>query len=128
MSDMVEMYREQREFTRDRRAHWHECPSEGCQFGGNPVKVAPAGKCRHCGWIAPGERGSDIAAARNTAKEREDQHAAELADKAARQADRTCEFCKRVFPHARAMRQHRAMYHAKRVAKMERERGVSARV
>lgn len=61
MSDYGDFCREQREFKRATRSQWVECNSPGCQFGGNPIKVAPGEACRHCGVIAPSRRGSDVA-------------------------------------------------------------------
>lgn len=77
------------------------------------------------------ERGgmTDIAVTHRTSTEREDQHASEQADKAAREADCTCEFCHKVFVNAWSRRRHRAMYHARRLAKIaSRSRRVGAGV
>src|SRR5512146_528002 len=59
VSDYGDFCREQRQSKRMARLSWHECPSPGCQFGGNPVKVPPGGKCLHCGWQAPGKEGDN---------------------------------------------------------------------
>jgi len=68
-SDYGDFCREQREFKQRRRTQWIECSSPGCQFGGNPVKVAPGEKCRHCGVRVSGERGSDLRYARKVTNE-----------------------------------------------------------
>jgi hypothetical protein len=70
MGDIGDYWSEAREYRRDARSMWIECSSPGCQFGGNPVKVAPGRKCHHCGEIAPGERGSDTRYARRQEQSR----------------------------------------------------------
>lgn len=106
MSDMGDDFRAMREFKRDARQLWVECPSPGCDFGGNPVKVAPGSKCRHCGWMAPGERGSDVALARQKEKERWRAEEAAADRKARTQAERTCPQCGKNLRTKAGMLQH----------------------
>jgi hypothetical protein len=56
-----------------------------------------------------------IAHSSTLTSERESQHAAEQADKAAR----TCDLCPRWFKTEQALQQHRWMYHRRRLAKVE---------
>jgi hypothetical protein len=115
--DFVREEATQCEFKRYARTQWHECPSVGCQFGGNPVKVPPGGNCRHCGWTAPGERGADTKAAARMQSARWEREAADEAQRAARRAKRTCDLCGKLFINAKAMGHHRTMKHARKLAK-----------
>jgi len=111
MGDVGDYWNEHRDFKRAARSMWHECTSPGCQFGGNPVKVAPGSKCRHCGVRAPGQRGSDVLHAREIAA----QHIIDKAKNANRKAEklalRTCHFGK-IFKSENAMRDHKRDKHA----------------
>lgn len=93
MGDMGDYWREARDYRRAARSQWHECPSAGCQFGGNPVKVAPGGRCRHCGWIAPGQRGEDARYARKRVAEIAADQDRRDRDRALTMSKRTCKLC-----------------------------------
>jgi ferredoxin len=114
---MGDLYRELREFKRDMRTAWHECPSSGCQFGGNPVKVAPGCKCRHCGWRAPGKIGDDKAAAYKLEAERHEREQRAKTERDAKRAKRTCPLCRHVFGSPAAMQAHLATRHRKRMGR-----------
>ena len=58
MSEMGDFYREMRQERSALRRHWHECPHCAVRFG-TGTSVAPGGRCRNCGWQAPGEHGDD---------------------------------------------------------------------
>ena len=113
MGDMIDQFREAREFKRAARRHWHECPSPGCQFGGNPVKVPPGGNCRHCNWQAPGEKGSDRAAAEHEMWEAEWRKIKAEAKAAEKKSARTCRFCSRHFNTPQGRASHERDVHAK---------------
>lgn len=106
MGDVGDYWNEARAFKRDARRLWLECPSPGCQFGGNPVKVAPGDKCRHCGWRAPGARGSDSRYARAQERKRflVEEDATERRWK--KDEGRTCAVCGKRLKSSTARQQH----------------------
>lgn len=116
MSEYGEFCRDMRQFKRDRRSNWHECTSPGCQFGGNPVKVAPGRPCRHCGVTAPGERGRDVDLARSLAEHREEQAAEAAAEKRSRRELRTCPHCGKICKSRDGREHHVRMKHGGRHA------------
>lgn len=115
MGDVGDYWNEHRDFKRAARRYWLECPSASCQFGGNPVKVAPGCKCRHCGWVAPGERGSDARNARMDEGERLWLEMETDRKKAEKKALRTCKFCNREFSTPQGRASHEKDYHKKRI-------------
>lgn len=124
MSEMGDDFRAQREFRREARSQWHDCPN--CIYGGNARKIAPGAACHECGWVAPGRRGEDLEHARRAERTTWDDEARDLAQKAARQADqadRTCDICKRVFGNRDSLRMHRRMKHAKHARRLQRSGG-----
>ena len=126
MGDLGDYWRDARAFRRAARTQWAECPSAGCQFGGNPVKVAPGENCRHCGWTAPGARGSDVAHARQDEQKRFAEEAAADADRTARREKLTCPKCGKKFPSTGAVAGHLAHFHsAEGKARRARNRQVS---
>jgi hypothetical protein len=98
MGDMGDYWRDVRDWKRNVRRSWHECPN--CDFGGNPPKVAPGCTCRHCGWEAPGERGDDIRNA-NAIEQPEPRT--------------TCRECGREFADANSCFQHERDKHGRKV-------------
>lgn len=62
MSSYGDFCREQRKARQRVRLFWHECPTCAISFG-TGTSVAPGGKCRNCGWNAPGKPGDDLRAA-----------------------------------------------------------------
>jgi len=112
MGDVGDYWNEHREFKRAARSTWHECTSPGCQFGGNPVKVTPGDKCRHCGVRAPGQRGSDIQFARDDEAQRATKEAMRLENVAANLKARTCRTCGKVLGNKRGRIDHEKMKHA----------------
>lgn len=67
MSDYGDFCREQREWRRARRDHWHGCPHCAETFGEAKL-IPPGGTCPHHGWKAPGQPGDDVRAARDAEK------------------------------------------------------------
>ena len=114
MGDVGDYWNEHRDFKRAARRYWHECPSASCQFGGNPVKVPPGGKCRHCGWKAPGERGSDKANAEHDLWEAEFEKIKAEQKTAAKREARTCQWCKRTLGTPQGRAEHERAVHKKR--------------
>lgn len=117
MGDVGDYWNAARSFKRDARSTWNECPSQGCQFGGNPVKVAPGSKCRHCGWQSPGNRGSDVEHARAREAHRSYREAEEAERKSARQATHTCQICRKAFGSVQARTSHERDKHTAALAK-----------
>lgn len=61
MSDMGDFWRDVSAGKQARRQYWHECPGCKVRFG-TGTKVAPGCRCKHCRWLAPGNRGDDARA------------------------------------------------------------------
>ena len=111
MGDMGDMWREQREFKRSMRRVWTECSSPGCQFGGNPVKVAPGETCRHCGVRAPGSVGEDIQYARQDEQRRAEEAATAERKRKHRLALRTCPKCGKMLKNEQGRVNHDRDFH-----------------
>lgn len=115
MGDVGDYWNEHKEFMRAARSMWVECLSPSCQFGGNPVKVAPGYTCRHCGVRAPGKRGSDAEFARRSVVQQQTQR--DLAEDAGERAKRkltlrTCRACQKIFRNEQGRAQHERDKHA----------------
>lgn len=115
MGDVGDYWNEHRSFKRAQRAYWVECPSASCQFGGNPVKVPPGGNCRHCGWKATGERGSDTRKADHDLWEAEHRRIEAEQKKEAKRLQRTCRWCKRLFNTSGGRADHERSVHKNRM-------------
>ena len=61
MGDMGDYWREHKEYKRELRTFWHECPDCKVAFGTASL-VAPGRRCKHHKWLAPGNVGDDKAA------------------------------------------------------------------
>tara|TARA_R100000544_G_scaffold34719_3_gene21654 strand:+ start:23353 stop:23715 length:363 start_codon:yes stop_codon:yes gene_type:complete len=109
MGDLGDYWREHREYKRALRMFWPECPTCAVTYG-TGTKTPPGEACHNCGWIAPGERGSDKARAKahlSAQYEDEQERAARKAEKRARlMALRTCRACGRQFKTERARINH----------------------
>lgn len=111
MGDVGDYWNAHRDFKRAARSQWVECSSPGCQFGGNPVKVAPGSKCRHCGIRAPGKMGADMKFARDDEVSRHMRLEAEEAERNRRLALRTCNTCGKVLASEQGRREHEHAKH-----------------
>lgn len=119
MGDVGDYWNAHRDFKRAARSQWVECDSPGCQFGGNPVKVAPGYACRHCGVVAPGERGSDVRHARQDEVRREmDAEKAEQRRRH-RQRLRTCRTCGKMLGNEQGRVMHERDKHGATSFKIE---------
>lgn len=58
MGDEGEYWRAHREYVREQRRNWVECPICAEAFGGHGTKTPPGKKCYNCGWQAPNVDGS----------------------------------------------------------------------
>lgn len=113
MGDIGDYWNEHRAFKRATRSQWIEYSSPGCQFGGNPVKVAPGETCRHCGVVASGQRGSDVTHARRKTEYDADRETRKEEDRKRRLALRTCRTCSKIFGNEQSRVQHERDKHPK---------------
>ena len=116
MGDLSDYWREAREYKRDLRSNWHECPHCAERYGTGTL-TPPGCNCRNCGWEAPGVRGSDRKAARRAERDRFHRERADQARRDKSGADRTCRFCGKVLGSRLDEEQHEQSVHAKRIAK-----------
>lgn len=119
MGDVGDYWNEHREFKRAARSQWVACSSPGCQFGGNPVKVAPGSKCRHCGVRAPGQPGSDVRYARQDEIQREMDAEKAAERKAHKLKTRTCRLCGKVLGNEQGRVNHERDKHGATKFKIE---------
>ena len=114
MGDMGDYWRGHREYKRTVRSFWHECPHCAGMYG-TGTKTPPGEACRNCGWIAPGERGSDIVCAQSKLADEAAAAETRAAEKAARRNRsillRTCGNCGKVFKSERARGDHQKDKH-----------------
>lgn len=53
MGDLDDDFRAMRDYRRQVRATWVECPECRIAYGGNGTKNPPGVRCRNCGWVDP---------------------------------------------------------------------------
>lgn len=117
MGDIGDYWNEHKAFKRAARSQWVECSSPGCQFGGNPVKVPPGAKCRHCGVLAPGCVGEDVRFARRDEADREAEQIHEEAERKRKLLLRTCRACGRKFTSEQGRADHERNKHGRAAVK-----------
>lgn len=114
MGDVGDYWREQRNYKRAVRSFWHECPHCAGVYG-TGTKVPPGTACRNCGWVAPGEKGSDkVRAQSKLAEEAAEDESRRINKEAKRQrllTLRTCKVCGKVFKDQRARCHHQKDKH-----------------
>lgn len=107
---MGDDFREHREWRRAVRNYWEECPNCAISFG-TGTKVAPGDTCRHCGWLAPGKRGSDTRRASQDQRMKADRSAIGQKQKEAQALKRRCLLCNKSFGSTNARQHHERDVH-----------------
>lgn len=102
MSSYGDFCREQRKARQRVRMFWHECPTCKVSFG-TGTSVAPGGKCRNCGWAAPGKPGDDMRQA--------DEFEAKHTRKPKRHGPWECPYCEMSFASKRSRGDHVSKKH-----------------
>lgn len=106
MSSYGDFCKEQRRARQRVRMFWHECPTCAVAFG-TGTSVAPGGKCRNCGWHAPGKPGDDMRAADEMDRR------ITATQKPRRRGPWECPYCDMAFASKKARGHHVSKKHGK---------------